>query len=176
MDKSDTDSAAPPHDPSSDATTPSPSGSEAAPAAPVGAERLPLFASIQRMSVAERMQFARRADKEGRGLLIRDSNRQVALSALTNPKVTIQEVEQFAKSRQLDTEILRLIGTNVEWLKQYAVVHALVANPRTPVPIALKLLPRLKTLDLKILGTDRNLPSVVRIAATRLMKSRREGG
>jgi hypothetical protein len=139
-------------------------------------ERLPLFASIQRMSVAERMQFARRADKEGRGLLIRDSNKQVSLAALNNPKMTIQEIEQFAKSRQLDTEILREIGTNMEWLKHYAVVHALVANPRTPLPIALRLLPKLKTLDLKLLGTDRNLSSAVRIAAARYVKSRMEGG
>jgi len=161
-----------PHDPADDAPA------DAAPAAnaPDGAARVPLFASIQRMSVAERMQFARRADKEGRGLLIRDSNKQVALAALGNPKVTVQEVEHFAKSRQLDTDILREIGSNMEWLKQYAVAHALVANPRTPLPIALKLLPRLKTLDLKLLGADRNLASAVRIAATRLMKSRREGG
>ncbi|MBI3620596.1 MAG: hypothetical protein HY208_00205 [Nitrospirae bacterium] len=148
----------------------------AAPDAPHAIERLPLFASIQRMSVAERMQFARRADKEGRGLLIRDSNKQVSLAALNNPKMTIQEIEQFAKSRQLDTDILREIGSNVEWLKNYAVVHALVANPRTPLPIALRLLSRLKTLDMKLVGTDRNLPSAIRIAATKFVKSRMEGG
>jgi hypothetical protein len=147
-----------------------------APDAPGTIDRVPLFVSIQRMSVAERMQFARRADKEGRGLLIRDSNRQVSMAALANPKVTIQEIEQFAKSRQLDTDILREIGSNVNWLKQYAVVHALVANPRTPLPIALRLLPRLRTLDLKLLGTDRNLPSAVRTAAMRFAKSRMEGG
>lgn len=163
------DTTTPPtDDPSSDAP-PEAKGPDAV-------ERLPLFASVQRMSVAERMQFARRADKEGRGLLIRDSNKQVALAALNNPKITIQEVEQFAKSRQLDTDILREIGTNAEWLKQYAVIHALAANPRTPLPIALRLLPRLRTLDLKLLGTDRNLPSAVRTAAMRFAKSRMEGG
>jgi hypothetical protein len=152
---------------------PPPDGDPSPPDVP---ERLPLFVSIQRMSVAERMQFARGADKEGRGLLIRDSNKQVALAALANPKVTIQEVEQYAKSRQLDIEIIRAIGSNMEWLKQYPVVHALAANPRTPLPLALKLLTRLKTLDLKLLGSDRNLASAVRIAATRLLKSRRESG
>ncbi len=165
------DTTPPPDDPSADAPPPA-----NAPEAPDAIERLPLFVSVQRMSVAERMQFARRADKEGRGLLIRDSNKQVALAALANPKVTVQEVEHFAKSRQLDTDILREIGTNVEWLKQYAVVHALTANPRTPLPIALRLLPRLKTLDLKLLGADRNLASAVRIAATRFAKGRMEGG
>jgi hypothetical protein len=139
-------------------------------------DRVPLFVSIQRMSVAERMQFARQADKEGRGLLIRDPNKQVALAALGNPKVTVQEVEQFAKSRQLGTDILREIGSNMEWLKQYPVIHALAANPRTPLPIALKLLSRLKTIDLKLLGIDRNLASAIRIAATRLLKARQEGG
>jgi hypothetical protein len=168
MDTHDTAPQAPPDDPPADAV---PAASE-----PEASDRVPLFVSIQRMSVAERMQFARRADKEGRGLLIRDSNKQVALAALANPKVTVQEIEQYAKSRQLDKDILREIGSNMEWLKQYAVLHALAANPRTPLPIALKLLSRLKTLNLKLLSTDRNLASVVRIAATRLMKARREGG
>jgi len=176
MDQPGTDPAAPLHEPSPDDPDQSPADAAAEPETPDVTERLPLFASIQRMSVAERMQFARRADKEGRGILIRDSNKQVALAALANPKVTIQEVEQFAKSRQLDTEILREISSNMDWMKHYAVVRALVANPRTPAPIAMKLLTRLKTLDLKLLGTDRNLSAAVRIAATRLMKSRREGG
>jgi len=164
-----------PSSPPDDASAAAPS-TPAAPDAPDAIERLPLFASIQRMSVAERMQFARRADKEGRGLLIRDSNRQVSLAALNNPKVTIQEIEQFAKSRQLDAEIIREIGTNAEWLKHYSVVHALVANPRTPLPIALRLLPRLKTLDMKLLGTDRNLSSAIRTAAARFVKIRMDGG
>jgi hypothetical protein len=145
---------------------------EAAVAPPPEVDRTPLFVAIQRMSVAERMQFARRADKEGRGLLIRDSNKQVALAALSNPKVTMQEIEQFAKSRQLDRDLLREIGSNVEWMKQYSVVHALAANPKFPVPMALKLLPRLRPLDLKLIGTDRNLASAIRVAALRLFKVR----
>lgn len=137
-------------------------------------DKIPLFVAIQRMSVAERMQFARRADKEGRALLIRDSNKQVALAALANPKLTIQEVEQFAKSRQLDGDLLREIGANFEWLKQYSVVHALVANSKTPMPLALKLLPRLTLHDLKLLRGDRNLPSVIRTTAARLAKTRED--
>jgi hypothetical protein len=137
-------------------------------------DKMPLFVAIQRMSVAERMQFARRADKEGRALLIRDSNKQVALAALANPKLTIQEIEQFAKSRQLDGELLREIGANFEWLKHYSVVHALAANPKTPTPLAVKLLSRLTLHDLKLLKGDRNLPSVIRTTALRLAKTREE--
>ncbi|MEW6324062.1 MAG: hypothetical protein AB1515_01600 [Nitrospirota bacterium] len=150
-----------------------------APPAPEPAEaveKVPLFVAVQRMTVAERMQFARRTDKEGRGLLIRDSNKQVALAALANPKLTIQEVEQFAKSRQLDGDLLREIASNLGWMKHYTVVHALAANPKTPVPLAVKMLPRLKNLDLKLLGADRNLPSAIRVTAARLLKARNERG
>lgn len=140
----------------------------------VAIDKTPLFVAVQRMTVAERMQFARRADKEGRGLLIRDSNRQVALAALANPKLTIQEVEQFAKSRQLDSELLREIASNIEWMKHYNVVHALAANPKTPLPLAIRMLTRLKTLDLKLLGSDKNLAVALRTAALRLLKLREE--
>jgi hypothetical protein len=137
-------------------------------------EKIPLFVMVQRMTVAERMQFARRTDKEGRGLLIRDSNKQIALATLANPKLTIQEVEQFAKSRQLSSDLLREIAGNVEWMKHYNVVVALASNPKTPLPLALKLLPRVKTKDLAFLSKDRNMSNAIRSTALRMYKARSE--
>jgi len=135
-------------------------------------ERTPLFAAIRLMSVSERMQFARRADKAGRALLARDSNKQVALTVFSNPRITIQEVEQFAKSRQLDSDLLREIALNIEWMKHYSVVLALAANPKTPITIAMKLLPRLRLPDLKALKGERNLPAAVRAGVLRLFTER----
>jgi hypothetical protein len=47
----------------------------------------------------------------------------------------------------------------------------LVRNPLTPVEIAMRLLPRLPSRDLKRLSTDRNVPEAVRRQATKLKRS-----
>ena len=62
-------------------------------------------------------------------------------------------------------EILRMIGFSRAWTKSYAVVHALVRNPKTPVAMSMNFLQRLNERDLKVLSTNRNVPEVVRVTA-----------
>ena len=45
--------------------------------------------------------------------------------------------------KSVSDEILRKIGHHREWTKRYAVCKNLVSNPRTPMGIALTLVPRL---------------------------------
>ena len=62
-------------------------------------------------------------------------------------------------------EILRMIGFSRAWTKSYAVVHALVKNPKTPVAMSMNFLQRLNERDLKVLSTNRNVPEVLRVTA-----------
>jgi prophage DNA circulation protein len=123
------------------------------------------------MTVAEKIQYAKKADREGRDLLIRDSNKLVAMAVLESPKITVQEIEHVAQSRNVSDEILRAVGNNREWTKNYSVVLALVNNPKTPLGIAMNYLPRIKKQDLVILTKNRNIASGLRSAASRLLKA-----
>jgi hypothetical protein len=58
-----------------------------------------------------------------------------------------------------------MIAFSRAWTKSYAIVHALVKNPKTPVAMSMNFLARLNEKDLKVLSTNRNVPEVVRVTA-----------
>jgi hypothetical protein len=117
------------------------------------------------MSVMEKVKTATRGTREERGILIRDPNRLVAAAVLSSPKLTDTEVEGFAKMANVGEEVLRVIGTNRQWTKNYGVIAGLVRNPKTPVAISLHLIQRVNDKDIRMIALDRNVPEPVRMAA-----------
>ncbi len=136
------------------------------------AHKLGLQAKLQRLDVGERAKCARSGDQETRMILIRDSNKLVAMGVLQNPKLTLHEVEMFAASRNVNEEILREIAGNKDWIKSYSVVLALVNNPKTPVPMSLTFLPKLFTRDLRFVAKNKGVPEIIRTTAKRLSDRR----
>ena len=55
-------------------------------------------------------------------------------------------------------------------MRKYRIVRALVANPRTPVGLAVRLTARLSVRDLRSMSRDRNIADPVRAAALRLYR------
>ena len=138
---------------------------EAGGAAP---ERVALIRRIMFMKVKDRMKLGMKGDREARSILIRDPNKVVAQAVINNPRITDQEVEAIASMRTVSDEVLRLIALNRGWARQYTIIHNLARNPRTPLPTAINILPRLYTRDLKSLGQNRNVSDAVRRQAMRL--------
>lgn len=134
----------------------------------VPAERVSLIRRIMFLNARDRMKLAMKGDREARGILIRDSNRMVAVAVINNPRVTDQEVENIAAMRTVADEVLRLIALNRSWARSYSIIHNLVRNPRTPIPTAISTLPRIRTRDLKQLTQNRNVSEAVRRQALRL--------
>jgi hypothetical protein len=135
-------------------------------------ERVALIRRIMLMKVKDRMKLGMKGDREARSILIRDSNRIVAQAVINNPRITDQEVEAIAAMRTVSDEVLRLIGMNRAWARQYPIIHNLARNPRTPLPTAMSILLRLQTKDLKNLSQNRNVPEGVRRQAMRLFSAR----
>ena len=127
------------------------------------------------LGVVDRMKLATRGTREQRAVLVRDPNRLVAAAVLSSPKLTESEVEQFAKMANVAEDILRVIGTNRAWTKNYGVVAGLVRNPKTPLAISLTLLQRVNDKDVKMLAIDRNIPEPLRIAARKRASAARLG-
>jgi hypothetical protein len=135
---------------------------EADPARRGAAQRLSV------MSVADRMKVAFQGSREERSILVRDPNRLVSSAVLSSPKLTESEVEAIARMTNVAEDVLRTVGRNRLWIKNYPVVAALTRNPKTPVGISLTLLTRLTERDVKMLSTDRNVPEPVRLTARKL--------
>ena len=138
----------------------------------VPAERVSLIRRVMFLNARDRMKLAMKGDREARGILIRDSNRMVAVAVINNPRVTDQEVENIAAMRTVADEVLRLIALNRAWARSYSIIHNLVRNPRTPIPTVITTLPRIRTKDLQQLTLNRNVSEAVRRQAQRLSQAR----
>jgi len=73
--------------------------------------------------------------------------------------------------KNVSDQVLRAIGNHREWTKRYTVINNLVRNPRTPIGIALTLVPRLNPRDIKGISVDRNVPEPVRKQAQKFVKT-----
>src|SRR4029077_8864372 len=111
---------------------------------------------IRMLPVPARMKLARGAPRLLRSILMRDTNAQVAISVLRHNALSDQEIERAASSRSVVEDVLVEISKRREWIGKYNVAKALVPNPRTPLPTALRLLPRLSVRDMRELSRDRN--------------------
>jgi hypothetical protein len=125
---------------------------------------------IRGLPVPVRLKLARGAPRSLRSILLRDQNPQVALMALHANAVSEQEIEQIAASRVVVDEVLGAIARKREWVQRYTVAKNLVWNPRTPLPIAMRLITRMSVRDLRELGRDRNVADAVRSTALRLYR------
>jgi hypothetical protein len=120
------------------------------------------------MNVGQKIKAGMKGDKEVRSILIKDSNRDVYMAVLKNPGLKEAEVEMLAKNTGTNVEILRAIAKNREWVANRNIIHALVMNPKTPVNLTIRFLPRLARKDLEFIGKSRSLPQALRNNARRL--------
>ena len=137
-------------------------------------KRKTLLQQISAMTVAQRVKFAMKGGADARRVLIRDTNKVVQRAVLQSPRLTDQEVEAFASMTNLTDEILRLIGKNRNFRKNYSVVRNLLSNGKAPLDVTLNLLPMLNPMDLKKLTMNKNVPETLRTTATKLQRQRAE--
>jgi len=128
-------------------------------------ERVSGVQALAAMNFPQRLKAALKGTREMRAVLIRDPNKLIASSVLSSPKVSVPEVESFARMQNVSEDVLRIIGANRAWLKSYGVILALTKNPKTPLSMSMNLMARLSSKDLQKLAVDRNVPEALRISA-----------
>jgi hypothetical protein len=141
---------------------------------PEDGDDVSLITRLSKMNVGQKLRAALFGSREERSILVRDSNRLVACSVVKNPKFTVTEADQTAKSRNISTDVLRLIARHRDFGKAYTIQKNLVVNPRCPADIALNLVPVLNDHDLKLMIRNRNLGEAVRRQAKKVFEVREE--
>lgn len=129
---------------------------------------------LRGMNVAQKVAFATKGNKTARSTLMRDTNRLVAVAAVSSPAITESEIVAAANSRTVHSDVILHIVKDKKnnWTRNYQVKNALVNNPKCPLPDALRLVPSLNPRDLKLLAKSRNVPAGVRNRASSLVKGR----
>ncbi len=131
-----------------------------------------LYSRIQQMSVIEMVQLATMGTKEARNLLIRNPNRIIVQAVLNSPKITDDEITSFAGNKNLSKEVPLIISNKKEYTKNYMVKAALVNNPKTPLPTAIKFLRHLIPKDLRNVSKSKNVPTVLAKTAIKILENK----
>jgi hypothetical protein len=138
-------------------------------------ERVSGTQELAAMNFPQRLRAAMKGTREQRAILIRDPNKMICASVLSSPKVSVPEVESFARMQNVSEDVLRIIGHNRAWLKSYGVILALTKNPKTPLSLSMQLMTRLTTKDLAKLSVDRNVPEALRISSRKKVVANQSG-
>ncbi len=126
------------------------------------------------MSVSEKVQLAFKGDKTCRTILVRERNRLVATAVMRNPRMGESEVEAIAGMRNVEEEVLRIIGHRRDWTSKYPIALALMKNPKAPIGVVLPLINRLTLRDLKTLKDDKGVSEAVRSNAKKFFQAKQK--
>ncbi|MBI4822678.1 MAG: hypothetical protein HY805_00380 [Nitrospirae bacterium] len=129
---------------------------------------------VDKLGVMDRVKLAMRGGREIRGILLKDTNKEVVLSVLSNPRITDAEVEMAARSKSVPEEVLRIISKSKDWMKNYSILQGLVNNSKTPAGISMAFVTSLKLKDLQLLERNKNVAEAVRSAAKRVLSVKRK--
>ena len=125
----------------------------------------PLAFQIAQMNFGEKLRMTLIGNAAARSLLVRDSNKIIAMATIASPQVTEAEAAGVANSRQVSEEVLRFIGNKREWVGNYEIKTSLMFNPKTPIGISMKFLSHLLISDLRMLSKSRGIPAAIKTAA-----------
>lgn len=141
---------------------------------PADDESLPMATRLKYMTIGQKIKVAQTGDKEVRGILIKEANKQISTSVLKNPRMTDNEAMKLAVTKGTIEELLRIIAGKKEWMKIYAIKCALATNPKTPVPISMKILNVLYDKDLEKISRSKGIPSVIAQTAKKVYQARKK--
>jgi hypothetical protein len=133
---------------------------------------LPLHARLAQMTNSQKIRRAMLGTAAERLLLVRDSNRLVAQSAIKSPSIQESEVVRMSASRNVSEDVLRTIAMDREWTRSHQIKVNLVQNPRTPFAFAAKLISHLREHELKALARSKNVTGAVSQAARQQLSRR----
>jgi hypothetical protein len=132
-----------------------------------------LYQKILKMTVPQKIHLAILGNTVSRNILVRDPNKLISLAVIRNPRITETEALNYAQQKNLHEDVLQAISRHKNWIKNYMIKLALASNPKTPLPVAIKILDHIHDKDLQVLSRNKNISSVVCRSAARLLIKRK---
>ncbi|MBI5477600.1 MAG: hypothetical protein HY906_02020 [Deltaproteobacteria bacterium] len=127
---------------------------------------------IRELKLSTKIRLATVGSAFHRAVLIRDSNKQVALAAVKSPGISDMEVVRYASNRALNEDVIRYIANHREFLKSYQVKLNLVNNPKCPLPTSMRLLTYLREGDLKALSRSKSVSATLAGTAKKILQQK----
>jgi len=134
------------------------------------------FIKLDGLKIFEKIRLATVGNQYCRQVLIRDTNKVVAMAVVRSPSITDMEIVAAAGNRAVCDDVIRYIANSRIHIKDYAVKQALVNNPKCPLGASLRLLNFLHAEDLRAVSRSKNIPGALSVAAKKLLQTRERGG
>lgn len=131
---------------------------------------------LRELDPVSRQRLAMKADRVERRILCHDPSPPVLLALLSNPRLEADDVLTIVKSTHATAGILDRVATDRRWMASPEIRTAVVRNPKTPTPLAVRLLDTLPITELRDLAKMGSIREDVRRAAFKIyerMTSRR---
>jgi len=131
---------------------------------------------IRELDPVSKQRLAMKADRTERRILCHDPSPPVLLALLSNPRLEADDVLTIVKSTHATAGILDRVATDRRWMASPEIRTAVVRNPKTPTPLAVRLLDTLPITELRDMAKMGSIREDVRRAAFRIyerMTSRR---
>lgn len=119
---------------------------------------------------AARIQQALHGDKNQRAAILRENNRLLHAYVLRNPQIGLDEVASIARMTTVSVDVLTFIAGRREWYERGEIAIALVRNPKTPVPMAIRLLDHVGLAELRQLAKQTTVrEAIARVARKKIL-------
>jgi len=115
--------------------------------------------------VATRVHAALYGNKEERWRILRDVNKMLHPYVLRNNGIGLDEILAIAKLSTVAPDLLGTIADKREWGQRPEIAIALIRNPKTPTPAAIRLLDYVSPQELRVLAKDSHTKPAVQQAA-----------
>lgn len=117
----------------------------------------------------EKVMLAPKAGRNERAILLQESDMQIIFYLLKNPRIGTEEVARIARSPYISSAIADQIARTTQWASNLEIKVALVNNPRTPTPLALRLLPTLPESEIRQIAKGSAVSQALKQAALRIV-------
>lgn len=107
---------------------------------------------IRSMTPPERTMLARKANRVERQILLNDNSAQVLQALLANPRLEGKDVVRLVKSTHTTAALLKRIAEDGRWGRNQEILGLVAKNPKTPTPVATRLIEKLRTSDLRFMA------------------------
>jgi hypothetical protein len=119
---------------------------------------------------AAKIQQALHGDKNQRAAILRENNKLLHSYVLRNPQLGLDEVAAIARMTTVAMDVLTFIAGRREWCERQEVAIALVRNPKTPVPLAIRMLDHVGQAELRQLAKQAGVREAIsRVARKKIL-------
>ena len=134
--------------------------------------RVPDYGAGRELTLGERRNLARRAERTAFDRLLSDPHPKVIAELLHNPRLVEDDVVRLVARRPARGAVLRVVSRSLRWMARARVRQALLLNPGTPPDLSMPLVGVCNRSELYELVHSADIPRVVRAVAHEFLERR----